>query len=63
MAAIVKRDDAAARARECRHPAGKNPVHLLAGREAVHEHDRLALTLIEKGNLDAVMCKSWHARP
>jgi hypothetical protein len=29
----------------------------------VHEHDRLALTLIEKGNLDAVMCKSWHARP
>ena len=47
MAAIVERDDAAAGARQRRDPAGIDPVHLLGGGEAVHQHDRRALALVE----------------
>jgi hypothetical protein len=61
MTAVVESDDAAAGARQRRHPAGIDPVHLLVGGEAVHEHDRLALAFVEKGNVDVAMSEMRHA--
>ena len=43
------------------HPAGRDPVHFLVRRKAVHEHDRLALALVEEGDLHAVMGETRHA--
>ena len=60
VAAIVERDDAPAGARERRHPAGRDPVHFLVRREAVDEHDRLALPFVEKRNFHAVTNKARH---
>src|SRR5262249_4689017 len=59
--AIVERDDAAAGAGESRNPAGMNPVHLGGRGKTVHEHDGRALTLIEKGDFDAVVSETLHA--
>src|SRR5208282_5060100 len=61
MTAIVERDDAAPGARERGHPAGKDPIHLLVGRKAMHEHNRLALAFVEKGNFHVVMREARHA--
>ena len=46
--------------RQRRDPAGLHPVHLLGGGEAVHQHDRLALARIEKGDLDRTVVKGCH---
>ena len=51
VTAIVERDDAAAGALKRRQPARIDPVHLFVGREAVNEDDRVALALIEIGDL------------
>ena len=61
VAAIVERDHAAAGARERRDPARLHPVHLLVGRKAVHQDDRLALPFIEKRNLHRPVTKARHA--
>ena len=61
MAAIVEGDDTASGARERCHPAGKNPIHLLGGGKAVHEHDWLALAFVEKGDFHPVMREARHA--
>jgi len=61
MPAIVERDDAAARPRERRHPAGRDPVHLLVGGKAVDEHDRLALAFIEKCDVHVVVGEARRA--
>jgi len=61
VAAVVKRDDAAAGALERREPAGLHPVHLLRGSKSVHQHDRRALPLVEEGNIYGTMMKNRHA--
>jgi hypothetical protein len=55
MSAIVECDHAAAGARQCRDPAGHDPVDLLARSEAVHKHDRIALAFIKKSDLDVTV--------
>src|SRR5262249_978476 len=60
MAAIVERDDAAARTRKRRYPAGIGPVHFLVGSEAMHESDWLALPFVEISDLDLIMRKMCH---
>ena len=60
MAAIVERNDAAAGARERRHPARTDPVHFLVRGEAVDQHDRLALAFVEESDLHAIMVKTRH---
>src|SRR5215831_13934837 len=61
MAAIVERDDAAARTCKRRYPAGIDPVHFLVGSEAMDEGDRLALPFVEIGDLDLTMREMRHA--
>src|SRR5262249_52044535 len=60
MAAIVERDDAAARTRKRRYPAGIDPVHFLVGSKAMDEHDRLALPFVEIADLDLTMREMRH---
>ena len=60
MAAIVERDDAAAEPLELGNPAGIDPVDVLAGGEAVHEQDRIALAFVEIGNFDIAVMKARH---
>src|SRR5215831_2992626 len=60
MAAIVERDDAAARTCKRRYPAGIDPVHFLVGSEAMDEGDRLALPFVEIGDLDLTMREMRH---
>ena len=52
--------DAAAGRGQCRHPARIDPVHLLVGGKAVNENDRIAGSLIEKGELDGSVLECWH---
>ena len=47
MPAVIERDRAPTSTRERSDPAGMHPVHLLVGGEAVHQHNRLALALVE----------------
>ena len=37
---------------------GLHPVHLLGGGKAVHQHDRIAVALVEIGDLDAAVLQS-----
>src|ERR1700722_10152344 len=60
MAAIIERDDAAPCPFQRRHPARQDPVYLLVGGKAVHQHDRLAFALIEEGYLHTVVAKTRH---
>src|SRR5690242_1064842 len=62
VAAIVERDGATPCAREGRYPARRDPIDLFVRGEAVHEHNRLALPFIQKGDVEALMLKLWHAR-
>ena len=59
--AIVERNHAPAIARQRRHPTGVQPIHLLGGGKAVHQHNRIAVTLIEISDLDTAICKARHA--
>ncbi len=61
VSAVVERDDATAGLGQRRDPAGMDPVHLRRRREAVHEHDRLALPFVEERDVDAVMPEALHA--
>ena len=58
--AIVERNHTPSITRERRHPAGLHPVHLLGGGEAVHQHNRFAIALVEIGNLDPAVSKARH---
>ena len=60
MAAIVERDDAAAAPLQLRDPGGIDPVDVLGRGKAVHQHDRIALALIEVGNFDGAVVKTRH---
>jgi len=60
VAAIVQRDDAAAVFLQIGNPGRIDPVDVLAGGEAVHENDRIALTLVEIGNFDVAVVKARH---
>src|SRR5262249_32289675 len=59
--AVVESDHAAARARQRRYPARRDPVHFLVGSKTMDEHDRLALPLVEIGNLDPTVREMRHA--
>src|SRR6185437_584577 len=61
MAAIIERDDAAAVLPQLRDPGRIDPVDVLGRRKAVHEHDRIALALIEIGNFDIAMVEARHS--
>ena len=41
-------------------PSRADPVHLLVGGKAVHQDDRIALALVEIGDLDVSVSESWH---
>jgi len=58
--AVIERNRTPAGARERRHPAWQDPVRLLGGGEAMDQHDRGALTLVEIGDLDLAVPESWH---
>ena len=58
--AVIERNRTPAGARERRHPAWQDPVRLLGGGEAMDQHDRVALTLVEIGDLDLAVPESWH---
>ena len=60
MPAVVERDRAPTSKRERSDPAGMYPVHLLVGGKAVHQHDRLALALVEIGDLDLAIPETRH---
>src|SRR5215472_10276839 len=62
MAAIVERDRTPPGARECRHPARRNPIDLLVRRKAVDEDNWLALAFVNEGDLDVVVHELWHVR-
>jgi hypothetical protein len=52
--------NAATGARERRHPAGMDPVHLLGGGKAVYENDRFALAPVKERDPDIVVLKARH---
>jgi hypothetical protein len=60
MAAIVERDDAAAVFLQLRNPGRIDPVDILARRKAMHQHDRIALALVEIGNFNSAVVKARH---
>ena len=60
MAAIVERDDTPARLGQRRDPAWMHPVDGCGRRKAVNENDRIALPLVEVGNLDLVVPETLH---
>jgi len=57
---IVERDDAALGPHQRADPAGIDPVDLFAGGKAVHQHNRLALTLVEIRDLDIAIFETCH---
>src|SRR5262249_60298309 len=63
MAAIVERDHAPAGLGQRRDPAGMHPVDRGGRGEAVHQDDRLALPLVEKGDLDAAVLEALPLTP
>ena len=60
VAAIVERDHAPAGAGQRRDPAGMDPVHLLGGGKAVHQHDRFALPLVKEGEFHGTVMEGGH---
>jgi hypothetical protein len=60
MPAVIERDRAPASAGERRDPTGMYPIHLLVGGEAVHQHNWLALALVEINDLDLAIPETWH---
>jgi hypothetical protein len=60
VAAVVERKRAPAGGGKRGDPAGCRPIRLFVRREAVDEQDRLALPLVELGDLGSVVAKSWH---
>src|SRR5258705_10837236 len=60
MAAIVQRDDTPTRLGQRRDPARMHPVDGCGRRKAVNENDRIALPLVEVGNLDLVVPEALH---
>src|SRR5690242_3018777 len=61
MSAIVERDHASIGSCQRRDPARLDPVHFFGGRKSVHEHNRVALTLIEIGDFDLAVLEPGHA--
>ena len=51
MAAAIKREHPPAGTHQGRHPARIDPVDLLGGGKAMHQHDRLAFALVEERDL------------
>ena len=61
VATIIECDRTSASFGERRKPAGEQPIHLLGRGEAMDEHDRLALPLVEIGDLDFSISETGHA--
>ena len=63
MAAIVERDHPVAGLGQSLDPAGGHPVDDMARAEAVDQEDRLAVALIDEGQIEAIMMEELHGAP
>src|SRR5665213_1926718 len=61
MPAIVERDGAPTGAGERAYPARIEPVRFLGGGKTVHQHDRLALPLVEIGDFHITVFETCHS--